>query len=149
MRITITLSKPQSVSASAKVCPKCASGQIATERRINGNSRCRCGYEAPTKQFMQSVAQVDLEKNEPLYASKDLPRAPYGYCPICNDVGVAREKRLNGNDVCIQKHSYPSASSLPSPLGGFCQECRTPTVEENSGDEYVNHHCHPKFCIPE
>lgn len=150
MRIQIALnSSMSSVSAATKVCPKCASSQIATERRINGNSRCACGYDAPTKEFMRTEAKVELEKEEPLHASKDLPRAPYGYCPICNDVGTAREKRLNGNDMCIKGHSYPSASSLPSPLGGYCQECRTPTNEDNSDGEYVNHHCHPKFCIPE
>ena len=34
--------------------------------------------------------------------------APYGYCPTCGAKGVARERRLDGNDVCANKHTYPS-----------------------------------------
>lgn len=151
MRIQILLNSAQTSLSSVrtKVCPQCASTRIATERRINGNSRCECGYDAPTKEFMCSEAKVDLEKSEPLNAAQDGAKAPYGYCPICNDIGTAREKRLNGNDICIQGHSYPSASSLPSPLGGYCEECHNPSPQaENSNGEYVNKHCHPKFSIP-
>jgi hypothetical protein len=151
MRIKISLSAAQAtpVALHNKVCPKCASTRISTERRVNGNSMCACGHTAPTKEFMQSVAQVDLQKTEPLGASSDGKKAPYGYCPICNDIGSVREKRPNGNDRCIQGHTYPSASSLPSPLGGYCEECHMPSPEpESNNGEYENRHTHPKFCIP-
>lgn len=34
--------------------------------------------------------------------------APYGYCPVCGAPGVARERRLNGDDRCQSGHTYPS-----------------------------------------
>ena len=34
--------------------------------------------------------------------------APYGYCPLCGEPGIAREKRIGGNDVCRRGHTYPS-----------------------------------------
>lgn len=40
---------------------------------------------------------------------------PYGYCPICSAPGETRERRPNGNDVCKNKHTYPSKDALPSP----------------------------------
>jgi hypothetical protein len=151
MRIQISLNLMQaSLSGTNKSCPKCTSSVVATERRRNGNSICSdCNYKGPTKEFMRVIAQVELKKSEPLHAAKDEPRAPYGYCPICNDMGKARERRPNGNDYCVKGHSYPSASALPSPLGGYCEECHNPSNEpENANGEYVNKHRHPKFCIP-
>ena len=41
--------------------------------------------------------------------------APYGYCPICGAEGIARERRLNGNDRCENAHSYPSKEANPKP----------------------------------
>lgn len=35
----------------------------------------------------------------------------YGFCPICGAPGKMRERRMNGNDVCENKHTYPSASA--------------------------------------
>ncbi len=32
----------------------------------------------------------------------------YGYCPICGAIGVARERRPDGNDKCDEGHTYPS-----------------------------------------
>lgn len=37
-----------------------------------------------------------------------LNEAPYGYCPTCLAKGVSRERRPDGNDVCENKHTYPS-----------------------------------------
>lgn len=39
----------------------------------------------------------------------------YGYCPICGALGVYRERRLNGNDVCGRGHTYASSQALPRP----------------------------------
>lgn len=36
----------------------------------------------------------------------------YGYCPICGDPGVWRERRPNGNDRCASGHDYPSAKAV-------------------------------------
>jgi len=41
---------------------------------------------------------------------------PLGYCPVCGAIGVKREKRPDGNDVCANGHTYPSRSALPEPL---------------------------------
>lgn len=34
--------------------------------------------------------------------------SPYGKCPICVADGVLRERRLDGNDICLNGHRYPS-----------------------------------------
>ncbi len=38
--------------------------------------------------------------------------AGYGYCPKCGAKGVTRERRLNGNDICENKHIYPSRDAV-------------------------------------
>lgn len=38
--------------------------------------------------------------------------APYGYCPYCDQPGISRERRLDGNDRCSNGHIYPSAQAL-------------------------------------
>ena len=42
------------------------------------------------------------------------PRARvfYGYCPVCYEPGVHRERRPNGNDRCTNMHIYLSANAL-------------------------------------
>ena len=40
----------------------------------------------------------------------------YGYCPRCGELGMSRERRLNGNDRCENGHSYPSSTSVANPL---------------------------------
>jgi hypothetical protein len=40
----------------------------------------------------------------------------YGFCPECNAPGKARERRINGNDICENNHSYPSANALKDPV---------------------------------
>ena len=35
----------------------------------------------------------------------------FGFCPICGAPGIMRERRPNGNDICENKHTYPSASA--------------------------------------
>lgn len=39
----------------------------------------------------------------------------YGYCPKCGAPGKMRERRLNGNDICQNGHTYPSASAVKPP----------------------------------
>lgn len=34
--------------------------------------------------------------------------APYGYCPHCGAKGKMRERRIDGNDVCENGHTYNS-----------------------------------------
>jgi hypothetical protein len=36
----------------------------------------------------------------------------YGFCPLCGALGLARERRPNGNDRCAQGHVYPSHSAV-------------------------------------
>lgn len=33
-------------------------------------------------------------------------------CPICGGAQVSRERRINGNDVCINGHTYPSKKAV-------------------------------------
>lgn len=37
---------------------------------------------------------------------------PYGYCPRCGALGIMRERRLNGNDQCVNNHGYPSSEAV-------------------------------------
>lgn len=32
----------------------------------------------------------------------------YGFCPICGERGISRERRMGGNDTCENGHVYPS-----------------------------------------
>jgi len=45
----------------------------------------------------------------------DENEAPYGYCPECGGKGDLRERRPNGNDICVNKHTYPSKDALEKP----------------------------------
>lgn len=50
----------------------------------------------------------------------------YGTCPICGAKGIRRERRPDGNDMCENNHTYPSASAIPEkesqPLNTFVYE---------------------------
>jgi len=35
----------------------------------------------------------------------------YGKCPICGADGIKRERRMAGNDICKNGHTYPSADA--------------------------------------
>ena len=39
-------------------------------------------------------------------------KAPYGYCPLCNGKGEMRERRPDGDDICVNKHRYASKDAL-------------------------------------
>lgn len=43
------------------------------------------------------------------------PVAPYGYCPVCGQPGISRERRLDGDDRCASGHAYPSRLSVGEP----------------------------------
>ena len=38
----------------------------------------------------------------------------YGFCPFCGAPGASRERRPNGNDVCVNLHVYPSCKAIKS-----------------------------------
>lgn len=40
----------------------------------------------------------------------------YGYCPICGDMGVTRERKIGGNDRCCNGHVYLSTDALIVPI---------------------------------
>lgn len=40
----------------------------------------------------------------------------YGFCPQCGAPGKTRERRINGNDTCMNGHVYPSKDRLSSPF---------------------------------
>lgn len=72
--------------------------------------------------------------------------APYGYCPECGAAGVAREKRVDGNTICANHHTCPSAEyrSDPSALRLEAEvipkEDRQPEVSLNAGAELEEKH---------
>lgn len=64
------------------------------------------GFKRLEKRLSDALAE--LEKPERLISVT----SPYGLCPTCNGVGVDRERRPNGNDTCVNRHTYPSADAL-------------------------------------
>ena len=54
------------------------------------------------KKLLEKAMSVAAEDKE----------APYGYCPICMDLGISREKCRNGNDTCENGHVYLSKTSI-------------------------------------
>ncbi len=62
----------------------------------------------PLGEFGDGRFELWLEPKAP-------PEAPYGYCPWCGAMGETRERRPNGDDHCVNGHSYPSRDALPTP----------------------------------
>ena len=48
------------------------------------------------------IACAALQEDKPVY----------GYCPRCGGRGYSRERRPNGNDKCVNGHTYPSLEAL-------------------------------------
>lgn len=79
--------------------------------------------DKPPSQFagstLLSFERMPNYRNErPLYTApqsgvrEGMLRAVYGRCPVCGVAGKTRERRLNGNDTCINGHTYPSADAI-------------------------------------
>lgn len=74
---------------------------------------------------LDTVLPHELKEAEPLPEVADAKLHVYGYCPVCGAPGELRERRPNGNDVCVNGHTYPSAEATLTP--------KTPTpVPENA-----------------
>ncbi len=61
-----------------------------------------------------SDADAVNEANTRMYQDGAPSDAPYGYCPLCGEKGRMRERGLNGDDICINRHKYPSRDALPT-----------------------------------
>jgi hypothetical protein len=61
--------------------------------------------------FIEALADY-AAPTPPAAAQEDGRDAVYGYCPICGAKGAARERRPNGDDICANKHKYPSRSAI-------------------------------------
>lgn len=82
-------------------------------RSDNTVHKCRCGKCADF-----GLVDIDLD-SAPAAAEKELiherdmtMREVYGRCPKCNGVGVKRERRVNGNDECVNGHVYLSRDAV-------------------------------------
>lgn len=40
----------------------------------------------------------------------------YGFCPKCGAKGIARERRMDGNDKCVNGHLYKSSAATQEAL---------------------------------
>lgn len=40
----------------------------------------------------------------------------YGFCPQCGAPGKIRERRINGNDTCVNGHKYKSTEAVSIPM---------------------------------
>lgn len=65
---------------------------------------------ALTLERLKSSIKAEFTKEE-LRKTVEIGEAPYGYCPKCGEVGISRERRPNGNDVCENGHTYPSSEA--------------------------------------
>lgn len=72
----------------------------------------KAAREALGKPLARRVAQGVFGRKKPHTSD---PKPPYGYCPICGGIGVKRERRLGGNDICVAGHTYPSAEAKENP----------------------------------
>lgn len=63
---------------------------------------------------MMLWAGKPVQEIEELFYNDGRLKMGYGFCPICGEEGVLRERRPDGNDNCKNGHVYPSKSALPS-----------------------------------
>ena len=67
--------------------------------------------KGPSDGKLNGVAGIALY-TAPLLPEQE-PVAVYGYCPKCGAKGVQRERRPDGNDKCVNGHTYPSSKATP------------------------------------
>jgi hypothetical protein len=73
----------------------------------NCNGNCNQGRNC------DCIYKGDMEMTEELIGMREgMLQAVYGKCPVCGVAGKTRERRLNGNDTCINGHTYPSAEAI-------------------------------------
>lgn len=72
----------------------------------------------------------------------------YGYCPICGAPGVGRERRMDGNDMCSNGHTYKSSLAVndANPIKGPLPRPKNTNPVLSFIDEYL---CHGGFFNPE
>jgi hypothetical protein len=87
-------------------------GPIGCWRPIDENdSNLRAEVDRLTAELAQ--AQVAYDELCRVAGGISSARQVYGLCPLCSAPGVARERRLDGNDRCSSGHIYPSAMAVP------------------------------------
>ena len=75
-------------------------------------------------EFRIPARAVEPPTVPPADTQKKGPEAPYGRCPICGAIGVAREKRINGNDRCANGCVYPSLEAVKVPVFSAASEAQ-------------------------
>jgi hypothetical protein len=83
-------------------------GHNLREPRIYAAGSYRNEEWRAVRKFLMDLAAP----TPPAAAQEDGRDAVYGYCPICGAKGAARERRPNGDDICANKHKYPSRSAI-------------------------------------
>jgi DNA topoisomerase I len=58
------------------------------------------------------LAEEEIGRSMVERAGKGISFHAYGHCPRCGAPGRTRERRRDGNDICCNKHVYPSNSSI-------------------------------------
>jgi hypothetical protein len=98
------LSPPASAGEGFVVVPK--ENLLAAAALLEGTGNAIDRSEA------HALRQYAAAPTPPATAQEDGRDAVYGYCPICGAKGAARERRPNGDDICANKHKYPSRSAI-------------------------------------
>lgn len=71
------------------------------------------GAIVATKKGVVAEGVLSIHKRECKFSNKGNKQsikndAPYGYCPICGNLGITRERRIDGYDTCSKGHKYKS-----------------------------------------
>lgn len=61
---------------------------------------------------LRQGGELSGERVNEILAKASVGESVYGYCPVCGAAGVARERRIHGDDICARGHHYFSSSAL-------------------------------------
>lgn len=72
-----------------------------------GSYRTEANYHYAFEAFTRWLVEFNAQRA----ASQSKQAHPYGCCPVCHKPGMSRERRINGNDICQNGHTYPSSEA--------------------------------------
>lgn len=70
-------------------------------------------WDSSFKAYTDHALPAAIAIKEALAQPEQEPVAVYGYCPKCGAKGVQRERRPDGNDKCVNGHTYLSSKATP------------------------------------
>lgn len=59
----------------------------------------------------------------------------YGLCPRCGAPGISRERRIDGNDMCENRHTYPSKEAIELSREDLIDKAYLEAIEKNDEEK--------------